>query len=100
MERDAANAAATLAGTAQLFHMNPSYLSASLRRVTGQTFSQLVRGHRLRRAAQLLVHSGMKLEEICEQIGYQDTTQFIRYFKAAYSVTPPCVPETEPLRKG
>lgn len=81
-------ATATLAGTARLFYMNPSYLSASLRRVTGQTFSQLVRGFRLRRAAELLGHSGMKLEEICEQIGYQDTTQFIRYFKAAYGVTP------------
>lgn len=81
-------AAATLSGTARLFHMNSSYLSASLRRVTGQTFSQLVRGYRLQRAAQLLIHSKLKLEEICEQIGYQDTTQFIRYFKAAYGVTP------------
>lgn len=79
---------ATLAETARIFHMNPSYLSASLRRATGQTFSQLVRSYRLHRAAQLLIHSGMKLEEICEQIGYQDTTQFIRYFKAAYGVTP------------
>lgn len=80
--------AVTLTETARLFYMNPSYLSASLRKATGQTFSQLVRVFRLRRAAELLAHSGLKLEEICGQIGYQDTTQFIRYFKAAYGVTP------------
>ena len=81
-------ATATLTGAARLFYMNPSYLSASLRKATGQTFSQLVRTFRLRRAAELLAHSRLKLEEIGEQIGYQDTTQFIRYFKAAYGVTP------------
>lgn len=79
---------ATLTNTAQVFFLNPSYLSASLHKATGYTFSQLVRGYRLRRAAQLLAQSRMKLDEICEQIGYQDTTQFIRYFKEAYGCTP------------
>ncbi len=79
---------ATLADTARIFYMNPSYLSASLRKATGHTFSQLVRGYRLRRAAELLRQSSLKLNDICEQVGYQDTTQFIRYFKEAYGSTP------------
>ncbi len=79
---------ATLAGTARIFYMNPSYLSASLRKATGHTFSQLVRDYRLRRAAELLRQSSLKLDDICEQVGYQDTTQFIRYFKETYGSTP------------
>lgn len=79
---------ATLTGTARVFYMNPSYLSTCLRKATGHTFSQLVRTYRLRRAAELLAQSSLKLEDICEQIGYQDTTQFIRYFKQAYHCTP------------
>lgn len=79
---------ATLTDTAKAFYMNPSYLSTYLRKATGHTFSQLVRTYRLRRAAELLEQSSLKLENICEQIGYQDTTQFIRYFKEAYHCTP------------
>lgn len=79
---------ATLAETASLFFMSPSYLSRSLHKFTGHTFSNILRMNRLQRAAELLVQSDLKLEAICEQIGYQDVTQFIRYFKDAYHYTP------------
>lgn len=79
---------ATLKDTAKAFYLSPAYLSASIRRATGQTFSQLLRSFRLKRAAELLTQTNYKLEKICEEIGYQDTTQFIRYFKEAYHCTP------------
>jgi len=79
---------ASLTGTAKLFSMSPSYLSSSLRKFTGHTFSQILRMNRMRRAAELLIQSDLKLEAICEQIGYQDVTQFIRYFKNEYHCTP------------
>lgn len=79
---------ATLTDTANAFFLNPSYLSASLRKSTGKTFSQHLRSFRLRRSAELLTQTNLRLEEICEEIGYQDTTQFIRYFKEAYGCTP------------
>lgn len=79
---------ATLTDTANTFYMNPSYLSTCIRKATGHTFSQLVRTYRMRRAAELLEQSNLKLEDICEQIGYQDVTQFIRYFKETYHCTP------------
>ena len=30
----------------------------------------------------------MKIDDICESVGYRDTTQFIRTFKAIYGTTP------------
>jgi len=30
----------------------------------------------------------MKLDDICDSIGYSDTTQFIRDFKKKYEITP------------
>ncbi|MCM1236053.1 MAG: AraC family transcriptional regulator [Ruminococcus flavefaciens] len=79
---------ASLTDTAKAFFMSPSYLSSSLHKFTGRTFSEILRMNRMRRAAELLVQTDLKLEGICEQIGYQDVTQFIRYFKKAYHCTP------------
>jgi len=79
---------ANLTETAKAFFMSPSYLSSSLHKFTGRTFSEILRMNRMRRAAELLIQSDLKLEAICEQVGYQDVTQFIRYFKDAYHCTP------------
>ena len=40
------------------------------------------------RAEELLQGTNMKLNDICEAIGYSDTTQFIRDFKKKYQQTP------------
>lgn len=79
---------ATLAGTAEHFFLSPSYLSALVKNQTGHTFSSILQRIRMDRAAELLASTERKVSWICEQVGYQDTTQFIRTFKKHYGITP------------
>ncbi len=78
----------TLAELADVFHYNPSYLSRMFREETGQSFSEVLKDYKLRKAAELLSDTRMSLENVCAEIGYRDVTQFIRSFKAMYGSTP------------
>ena len=79
---------ATLTGTAEHFFLSPSYLSALIKSQTGHTFSSILQRIRMDRAVELLTGTDRKVSWICEQVGYQDTTQFIRTFKKHYGITP------------
>lgn len=79
---------ATLTDTAGHFFISPAYLSVLVKKQTGYTFSAILRQIKMERAAQLLSETTMKVGMICESVGYQDTTQFIRTFKKYYGTTP------------
>ena len=78
----------TLKETAHHFYMSASNLSTKIHQQTGSTFSALLRSYKLQRAAELLLSTDKNLNLICDEIGYSDTTQFIRSFKEIYHVTP------------
>lgn len=79
----------TLRKLAEVFHYNESYLSSLFRKGTGKTFSEGLRDYRLLRAEEILsTNPKAKLSTVCEAIGYHDTVQFIRDFKARYGTTP------------
>lgn len=78
----------TLNALAKHFHFNESYLSTMFRQQAGKPFSHILREFKLHRAAELLQQTDLKLNDICDAIGYKDTTQFIRGFKEQYGVTP------------
>lgn len=79
---------ATLVDTAEHFGLNPAYLSKLTKEKTGYNFSFILRYIRMERAADLLKNTEMKIEQICESVGYCDTTQFIKTFKKQYNMTP------------
>ncbi len=79
---------ATLQAVAAHFHYNPAYFSRMFRTQTGVTFSAMLKEYKLRQAARLLVETGRKLNDICDEVGYKDTTQFIRSFKVLFGTTP------------
>lgn len=79
---------ATLQSVAAHFHYNPAYFSRMFRTQTGMTFSATMKEYKLRQAARLLQETGRKLNDICDEVGYKDTTQFIRSFKKLFGVTP------------
>lgn len=79
---------ATLASVAEHFHYSQAYLSRLIRKTTDRTFSNLMQEYKLRQAAKLLSNSNQKLNEVCDAVGYKDTTQFIHNFKALYGITP------------
>lgn len=78
----------TLAETARHFYVSVPYLSAKIHKLTGRTFSSLLKAYKLQRASELLVSTDKPLDFVCEQVGYHDTAQFVRSFKAAYGLTP------------
>lgn len=79
---------ATLNETASHFYLSPAYLSTTVKKQTGYTFSNILQRIKMENAARLLSETDIKVEQICENVGYQDTTQFIRTFKKHYGVTP------------
>lgn len=79
---------ATLQSVAEHFHYSPAYLSRMFHQQNRTTFSALLREFKLRQAAKLLQETKLKLNNICEIIGYKDCTQFIANFKALYGETP------------
>lgn len=78
----------TLTSLAGQFHFNPTYLSTLLKQRYGLRFSDVLRDYRLRMAEKYLCDTDMKLNDICDAIGYKDTTQFIRAFKERFGMTP------------
>ena len=78
----------TLHELAAQFHYNESYLSRMFQEQAGRSFSETVKDFKLRKAAELLKTKSWKLDQICEEIGYSDTRQFIRSFKQMFGVAP------------
>ena len=78
----------TLQALAKKFFVTEPYLSSFIKKETGSTFSSLLRQIRMQKAQTLLLTSALKVEDICEECGYQDATQFIKTFKAYYGTTP------------
>lgn len=78
----------TLKETARHFYISVPYLSTMIRNATGKTFSYLLQNYKLKQAANMLKNSDMKIEQVCEAVGYQDASQFTRAFKKVYSLTP------------
>ena len=78
----------TLHELAAQFHYNESYLSRMFQEQAGRSFSETIKDFKLRKAAELLKTKNWKLDQICEEIGYSDTRQFIRSFKQMFGITP------------
>ncbi len=78
----------TLKETARHFYFSVPYLSTTIRNATGKPFSRLLQDYKLQQAANMLKDTGMKVEQICEAVGYQDASQFARAFKKVYALTP------------
>lgn len=79
---------ATLTDAAHRFYLSPAYLSTMIKKQTGYTFSAILYRIRMENAAELLQNTNLKVEQICENVGYNDTTQFIKSFKRQYGMTP------------
>lgn len=78
----------SLEDTAKKFYLSTAYLSTIIKKETGYTFSAILRQIRMENAAELLTDTQLKIEQICENVGYHDATQFIKTFKKYYGTTP------------
>lgn len=69
-------------------NLNPSYFSALLKRYIGMNYSEYLTWVRIEEAKKLLIHTDLKVYEVGEKVGYQNTYYFNRIFKKVSGITP------------
>lgn len=69
-------------------HLHPVYLSKMYKQSTGEGISDYIIRSRMERAVHLLKHTGMKIYEVGQEVGYNNTPYFIQVFRKHYGLTP------------
>ena len=64
------------------------YLSMLIKKETGMSFTETVRKMRIERIKELLLHSGLKLNQIAEMVGYSDPKYMSKVFKEEVGMLP------------
>ncbi|MCD8332355.1 MAG: helix-turn-helix transcriptional regulator, partial [Oscillospiraceae bacterium] len=77
-----------LTGGRQAFSYHPNYISTLLPKQIGKTFSQLLLEQRMERAAALLRGTALPVSQIAELLGYSNSSNFYKAFRAYYGVSP------------
>lgn len=78
----------SLAKIASRLHQPEYKICRVVKKYTGRTFKQLVQDTRLNCASKLLLTTKMPINEIMNEVGYENITYFYKIFKAKYSLTP------------
>ena len=78
----------SLEEVAARLHLNPSYFSRLFKKETGMTFIEYVTRLKMERAKELLDQTPLSVGEICERLGYDNQSYFIKTFKAHAGSTP------------
>ena len=74
--------------TASLHHLNSSYLSQLFKKQMNTTLHDYIADLRIKKAKQLLEVTTMPIDMIAEEVGYYNTSSFIRRFKQISGITP------------
>ncbi|WP_199611655.1 helix-turn-helix domain-containing protein [Flocculibacter collagenilyticus] len=80
--------AISLKDVAKAIHTSPSHLATLVKQDTGFSIGEWITRHRLTEACSRLIHTQDQIQVIVEELGWSDTTHFIRQFKKAYGETP------------
>lgn len=78
----------TLKLVADRLHLNAVYLGQVFKKEMHNSFSQYLNQIRIKRAQQLLLHSNLNINEIADEIGYNNTNYFSKMFKKLNGITP------------
>lgn len=78
----------TLSGIANQYNISPGYLSLLFTERTGKNFSDYLTERRIKKAKELLKHTDMKIYEISNAVGYNDSFYFSNCFKKIVGATP------------
>lgn len=77
-----------LNSTAESINVNPSYLSRLFLKETGKNFIDYLTEIKVKKAMMLLKESNLSVQEVGEEIGYQNTKYFNRVFKKSAGISP------------
>lgn len=78
----------TLEECASRLHYNVFYLSSVFKRETDMSFSDYLSQYRLTISKKWLVETNMSIKEIAERLSYNNSQNFIRFFKKQEDMTP------------
>ena len=68
--------------------MSQSVFYRRLKGITGQSVIEFIRDVRMKRAAQLLAHTQLRISEIAYQVGIDDSKYFRKTFQKIYNMAP------------
>lgn len=88
IEEEFENPEISLVSISNDISVSPNYLSALIKKSTGNTFIELLTKKRIETAQRLLVNSDLKIREITEKCGYSDQHYFSYCFKKYVGVSP------------
>lgn len=83
-----AKSSMSISRVAEHLNLTASYASALYKRQTGQAMLDTINLTRIHHAKLLLTGSRMSLEQVAEQVGYYNSSSFIRAFKKYENITP------------
>ena len=78
----------SMAVVSDKLHVSASYLSAIIKKNTGETFVSLLTRKRMEKAKEYLLCTSMKVLEISTQCGYSEQHYFSYCFKRFYGLSP------------
>ena len=68
--------------------MSQSVFYRRIKSLTGQTVVEFIRDVRMKRAAQLLAHTQLRVSEVAFQVGIEDAKYFRQTFQKIFHVSP------------
>lgn len=78
----------TLKDVADEVYLSQNYLSELFKKETGEGFYEFLSNYRIKRAKEILLTTNLKIYEVAESVGYNDSITFGRAFKKITGVTP------------
>ncbi|MBF9238123.1 helix-turn-helix domain-containing protein [Hymenobacter sp. BT683] len=73
---------------ADLLHLSANHLNALCRRVLNKTASALIHERVIVEAQRLLSHSALGVAQVAYELGFEDASYFVRYFRKYAGTTP------------
>ncbi|MGN1004154.1 MAG: helix-turn-helix domain-containing protein [Oscillospiraceae bacterium] len=78
----------TLEETARSVGFSPTYFSKIFLQEVGMSFSKYLGNLRVEHSKKLLLYSDLSVNEICDAVGFEDQSYFIKVFRRYTGVTP------------
>lgn len=78
----------TLEEISEKLCVSEEYLSSLFKKETGATFTETIRGVRIEKVKELLLHSNLKLNQISDMVGYSDPKYMSKVFRETVGMLP------------
>ena len=73
---------------ASVAYVSPDYFSHMFKNETGKTYKAFLTEIRMKNAVELLRETELRVAQISEKVGYNNTRAFVDAFKQTYGVSP------------